>query len=663
MGNRPFYFWYKVVSLGYYPILVKLTQKNSKDCIQYQIPDNYSVETEVSKMKICCETKYQPNGKVRFTIVWKENKAEWSIYSDRSATSVVNTFLKKNNRPNSNLSGVYIFGFDIGRLHECRLETMGAPITLVNKKKRPLTTIQTISGQNKRFASLGRESGKAIRSLIKKHRLTDETDQPIVYIRKIELDFNGESIILTYKPPDNKNELAKIDAIVRACDESLLARDGYRRLAAVEAFLIREYLIANHRVEITNLINKDLRIGTFNIDKNDDDLSNNLESDDGIIVDEAEIGNGAYRSIYTILQTLIPLWKETSPAIINSGDTLKLKLGGDGRNVGRKQSHVMMTICLLNEGEEVLKPEHQHCICLYVGREKYEDLAKIGKLFQHQLFDLQNNGIYDKDGNHWPVELFFSGDWKFMYIIMGLNAPNSKYFCLYCNCQSELRWDMDQNFENSGNHACENRKPALFPAINQENYIPDELHLFLRIVDVLMECFFNDVIKKKEFEKKIKLEIEQTMQNIKVHFEFFKSRSTSGKWDWTSLMGPDKKKVLEYFPISQFISGIRGQEIEKLWKEFLRLYKVLRKPFLSDQEIDAFEIDTKQWIRTFYCATEGRPNSISHKPGLYRKQDVTPYMHVFAQHMHQFMRQLKMKNLSLRYFSTSSIEKKNHDQV
>ena len=42
-----------------------------------------------------------------------------------------------------------------------------------------------------------------------------------------------------------------------------------------------------------------------------------------------------------------------------------------------------------------------------------------------------------------------------------------------------------------------NRKPALFPAIDQGNYIPDELHLFLRIVDVLMENLFNDLIKKK----------------------------------------------------------------------------------------------------------------------------------------------------------------------
>ncbi|RIA79629.1 hypothetical protein C1645_840248 [Glomus cerebriforme] len=179
----------------------------------------------------------------------------------------------------------------------------------------------------------GRESEKAIRSLIKKHQMTNETNQPIIHIH----------------------------AIVRACDESLLARDRYWQLAAVEVFLICEYLIANHRIEITNLINKDIRIGTFNIDKNDD-LSNNLEeSDNGIIVDEAEIGNGAY--------------------------------SGDRCNIGHKQSHMMMTICLLNENEKVLKPEHQYCICLYIGREKYRDLAKIGELFHHQLSNLKNNRI------------------------------------------------------------------------------------------------------------------------------------------------------------------------------------------------------------------------------------------------------------------------------
>src|SRR3989449_6634570 len=44
-------------------------------------------------------------------------------------------------------------------------------------------------------------------------------------------------------------------------------------------------------------------------------------------------------------------------------------------------------------------------------------------------------------------------------------------------------------------------------------------------------------------------------------------------------------------------------------------------------------------------STKGHSNSISQISGLYHKQDVTPYMHVFAQHMYQFMHQLKMKNL------------------
>jgi hypothetical protein len=120
------------------------------------------------------------------------------------------------------------------------------------------------------------------------------------------LDFNGKTIILTYKF-DKEGELIKIDAIVRACDKLLLSRNGYQQLATIKICLIHKYLIANRRIEITNLINKDIRIRTFNITKNND-LSNNLEeSDDGILVDEAKIGNGTYRSIYTMLQTLIPI--------------------------------------------------------------------------------------------------------------------------------------------------------------------------------------------------------------------------------------------------------------------------------------------------------------------------------------------------------------------
>ena len=78
------------------------------------------------------------------------------------------------------------------------------------------------------------------------------------------------------------------------------------------------------------------------------------------MVDEQEIGNGVYRSIRNLLQIFIPIWNKSNPPTLQPGNTVYLKLGGDGRNVGRKQNHVMITIYLLNERDEVLKPDHQY---------------------------------------------------------------------------------------------------------------------------------------------------------------------------------------------------------------------------------------------------------------------------------------------------------------
>lgn len=194
------------------------------------------------------------------------------------------------------------------------------------------------------------------------------------------------------------------------------------------------------------------------------------------------------------------------------------------------------------------------------------------------------------------------------------------------------------------------------------NYIPDELHLLLRVSDVLMECLFRDLFKKNDFERNIKEKIEKKMNDLNIHFEFYRNSSRSN-WSWTSLMGPDKKKLLQHFPVSEFISEIRGINIENLWRKFYELYELLRKPSHTEEEILRFEEDAKNWVRTFCQPTVGQLNTPTAIPGLYRKEDVTPYMHMFCMHMPHFMRQLKEKGLSLRLFSTSSIEKKNHNQV
>ncbi|RIB23744.1 hypothetical protein C2G38_2242489 [Gigaspora rosea] len=388
-------------------------------------------------------------------------------------------------------------------------------------------------------------SKKELSELIMQHRLIAENEQPIVNVHNVQLNFSNEIININYQPLRKNTELSKLDAIVRACDETLLSQDSYRQLAGVEPKLIREHDVVARRTEITNLINEMIKIETCNIDMD-------INSQPHVNDDQYKNGNGMYRSIKSILTVLLPIWTKSSLPILIPGDTIKLKLGGDGHSVGRKKT----------------------TICLYVGQEKYDVLAKIGRIFEHELFDLKKNSFFASNGVCWPVELYFCGDWKFMYIIMGLNAPNAKYFCLYCNCDAESRWDMDQVWTNTGNSKSA-RKPSLFPAIDQEYYVPDELHLLLHLA---------------------------------IQLEFFKT--TNNKWNWTSLMGPDKKKMLEKFPVSQFISGEREKDIEQLWREFYRLYNVLRRSQLSDQEIYQYKIDAENWVRTFCCPNQGSINSI-----------------------------------------------------
>uniref|UniRef100_U9UUP7 Uncharacterized protein n=1 Tax=Rhizophagus irregularis (strain DAOM 181602 / DAOM 197198 / MUCL 43194) TaxID=747089 RepID=U9UUP7_RHIID len=417
---------------------------------------------------LCCETKYTFASKVLYTVTWKEGRAEWMVSSERSASA--------------------------------RIEQFGGSLAVkvVDKRKRPLNEV-SISQQNKRFASFGKEAHEKIKQFIVKHQMILESKNPIC-IYNMELGCENQIINIKYN--------------------SIISN------AKLDAYYVNIKLLKD-KLKLPNEFQ---------------------ENSDGIVVDEQEIGNGVYQSIRSLLKILIPIW---SKSILQPGETINLKLGGDRRNVGRK--------------------------------EKYETLAKVGHLFEYQLWDLKENGIYDDNGIHWPIEFFFSGDWKFMYNIMGLNAPNAKYFCLYCNCETGERWNMDLQWPINENTKCK-KKPALFPAIKQENYIPDELHLLLRISDVLMECFFNDLFKKKEFEQQIKSQIEQTMKTIKVHFEFFKSKS----------------------------HGQRGEDIEKLWRDFYGLYVVLRKPFLTNSEIDDFEIKVRLFFGRTTMGGEIKGKSVVH---------------------------------------------------
>jgi len=91
-----------------------------------------------------------------------------------------------------------------------------------------------------------------------------------------------------------------------------------------------------------------------------------------------------------------------------------------------------------------------YSICLYIGKESYNSLSTVSAKFSYELEQLKN-GYRDPSGTVWLIELFFSGDWKFVALVLVLNAATSNYFCLYCNCHKDERYNMDKVWLNSKN--------------------------------------------------------------------------------------------------------------------------------------------------------------------------------------------------------------------
>ncbi|RIB28771.1 hypothetical protein C2G38_2028273 [Gigaspora rosea] len=175
--------------------------------------------------------------------------------------------------------------------------------------------------------------------------------------------------------------------------------------------------------------------------------------------ENCKIEKETYRSIKDILNYTIPAWLENGGLSIQD-PVLRIRLSGDGRNVGRKIKHVMVTFTLLNNLLNHYEPDYHYTLILYPGIESYESLKLATKLLIKDLNDIKT-GFIDYQGRKWNVELYFSADWKFMAMCLGHKAANCDAFCLWCNCKKNTigyinpengDWCISKNIEKIANN-------------------------------------------------------------------------------------------------------------------------------------------------------------------------------------------------------------------
>ena len=269
----------------------------------------------------------------------------------------------------------------------------------------------------------------------------------------------------------------------------------------------------------------------------------------------------------------------------------------------------------------------------------------------------------DVDGETVTLELFLGGDYKFILLMLGLSGATSNYACAWCKIHKAERWNMtyDLNHYNSPdlqrtlkemNELANKKTKQKYCCVNPpilnielDHVILDELHLLLRIMDILIENLVHEALrwdeednwKKRKCEQKtIHLDhLKDIIRSCGVSFDIWEKTNAdakgSGQYDFTSLLGPDKKKLLKELPhkFEGVIQPAAENEVENLWVKFSIIYSIVTCKTPSEHMITDYFCKAQEWINLFL--------SLGDKCIGYRMAIVTPYMHAMVYNIPKFM--------------------------
>lgn len=120
----------------------------------------------------------------------------------------------------------------------------------------------------------------------------------------------------------------------------------------------------------------------------------------------------------------------------------------------------------------------------------------------------------------------------------------------------------------------------------------------------------------------------------------------SGQYDFTSLLGSDKKKLLKDLPskLPGVIQSETVNTIQKLWQDFDALYSIVANRELSDEDTTGYFERAKGWVNLFTSLRDERIG--------YKRANVTPYMHAMVHHIPTFFEKYRTVKLFTGLFLT-----------
>jgi hypothetical protein len=194
---------------------------------------------------------------------------------------------------------------------------------------------------------------------------------------------------------------------------------------------------------------------------------------------------------------------------MSNNEPVQVKISGDGARMTRNSNFILLSFALLQDTDDVMAAKGNHTIGVVNGKEDYETLERCFRDIFTDINELVLDKKIDVDGQTINLEFFLGGDYKFILLLLGLSGATSNYACSWCKVHNDESWNMKYDLEyyscsklkrtledlkksatkSSKESSCSVKTPLLNIELN--HVIPDELHLLLRIMDVLI----NNLVK------------------------------------------------------------------------------------------------------------------------------------------------------------------------
>ena len=448
-----------------------------------------------------------------------------------------------------------------------------------------------------------------------------------------------------------EEEKSRVEKVLFLLDKFCVGDYFYHDLTMVVDGLPKSYLVKQRRSELNDICHISPTPG------------------------EAE---GAQVSFSELLKERIQDYVANHPNV----DNIEVKISGDGARMTRNSSFILLSFALLHSGDDVMAAKGNHTIAVVRGKEDYNTLNEsFGDVFK-DINSLIAEKKIEVGGRSFNLEFFLGGDYKFILLMMGLKGATSHYACVWCKIHKDNRWDtkFDLQYYQSPelkrtleemtqlamkkkqeNKYCCEHVPLLH--IELDHVILDELHLLLRILDVLIENLVRDTLewdrkenwdKRKGQQKNEHLKnLESTIRSCGVSFDIWEKTNADGKgsgqYDFTSLLGSDKKKLLKELP--QKLQGIVQPDTVKvvmtIWEKFGEIYGIVTSKTPSREMIHNYFLKAREWVNLFISLKDKRVG--------YKRANITPYMHAMVYHIPVFLHNYK----TIKLFTGQGVEKNN----